>query len=133
MDRLSAERRSFNMSRIRSVDSKPELLLRRSLHAAGYRYRLHVSSLPGRPDIVLPKRRKVIFVHGCFWHQHTGCKDGRTPRSRLEYWEPKLKRNRERDAAAIDELQSQGWRVMVVWECEVGNPDTLRRIRRFLD
>src|SRR5271167_502830 len=121
MDRLSAERRSFNMSRIRSVDSKPELLLRRSLHAAGYRYRLHVSSLPGRPDIVLPKRRKVIFVHGCFWHQHTGCKDGRTPRSRLEYWEPKLKRNRERDAAAIDELQSQGWRVMVVWECEVGN------------
>ena len=133
MDKLSAERRSFNMSRIRSVDSKPELILRRQLHAAGYRYRLHVSNLPGRPDIVLPKRRKIIFVHGCFWHQHTGCPDGRTPRSRPEYWEPKLKRNRERDAAAIELLQSQGWRVMIVWECEVGNPDTLCRIRRFLD
>ena len=91
MDKLSAERRSANMRQIRSKDTTPELALRRMLHRLGYRFRLHRKDLPGKPDLVFPSRRKVIFVHGCFWHQHPACREGRVPRSRLEYWEPKTR------------------------------------------
>src|ERR1700761_3512616 len=96
-DHLSPERRSKKMSRISSKDTKPELVVRRLLHGLGYRYRLHRKDLPGKPDLVFTKRKKVIFVHGCFWHQHSECREGRIPGSRLDYWEAKLKRNVERD------------------------------------
>lgn len=105
MDKLSAERRSANMRQIRSHNTAPELLLRRMLHRAGYRFRLHRKDLPGKPDLVFPRRRKVIFVHGCFWHQHPGCREGKIPQSRREYWEPKLARNRHRDEAAQTSLK----------------------------
>lgn len=106
------------MSKIRSKDSKPELIVRRIAHALGFRYRLHRKSLPGNPDMVFPSRQKVIFIHGCFWHQHKGCKLASDPKSRRGYWGPKLKRNIERDKAAMRELEQAGWQVLVIWECE---------------
>jgi DNA mismatch endonuclease (patch repair protein) len=120
MDTLDAQRRSDNMRRIRSKNSKPEVLLRSLLHKQGYRFRLHRKDLPGKPDIVFPGRRKVIFVHGCFWHQHPGCREGRMPGTKLDYWKPKLTRNQQRDAVAIEELYKQGWEAAVVWECDLG-------------
>lgn len=135
MDKISKERRSANMSKIRNADTKPELVVRRSLHALGFRYRLHVKELPGKPDLVFPARKSVIFVHGCFWHQHSSeeCADGRLPKSRLDYWIPKLARNIDRDSANIAELQSMGWRVAVVWECETANATrVVKRLRKFL-
>lgn len=106
---------------IRKTDTKPEMIVRRMLHAMGYRYRLHDKRLPGHPDIVLPRHRKVIFVHGCFWHRHD-CPDGRKlPRSKPEYWAPKLERNRARDARHIAELRELGWNVLVVWECKIAS------------
>jgi DNA mismatch endonuclease (patch repair protein) len=133
MDKLTAERRSANMSRIRSQNTAPELLLRRMLHRAGYRFRLHRKDLPGKPDLVFPGRRRVIFVHGCFWHQHPGCAEGRVPNSRREYWEPKLARNQQRDAAAQSALKEQGWQCIVVWECELKNAGTaMKAATRFL-
>lgn len=115
-DPHSPEQRRLNMSRIRSRDTKPELQLRRALHAVGFRYRLHDKSLPGTPDMVLPGRQAVIFVHGCFWHGHD-CPLGVTPATRTEFWENKISRNRERDAAAEAILLASGWRVLTVWEC----------------
>ncbi|MBY6203251.1 very short patch repair endonuclease [Maritalea mobilis] len=109
--------RSEMMSRIRSKDTKPEMLLRKGLHAAGYRFRLHVSGLPGKPDIVLPRFRSVIFVHGCFWHGHSGCKNYRIPKTRTEFWTTKIAANRDRDSRAMASLLDSGWRVLVVWEC----------------
>jgi DNA mismatch endonuclease (patch repair protein) len=133
MDKLTAERRSANMSRIRSKDTAPELLLRQLLHRCGYRFRLHRKGLPGKPDLAFPARRKVIFVHGCFWHQHPGCREGRVPGSRQDYWEPKLKRNLERDAAARAALKEQGWQALVLWECELKDAaGTVARARKFL-
>ena len=133
MDKLSAERRSANMRQIRSQNTAPELLLRRMLHSAGYRFRLHRKDLPGKPDLVFPCRRKVIFVHGCFWHQHPGCREGRIPQSRREYWESKLVRNQQRDAAAQVSLQEQGWRALVIWECELKDTGAaMRTVQRFL-
>lgn len=133
VDKLSAERRSANMARIRSKDTHPELVLRSLIHGLGYRFRLHRKELPGKPDIVFPGRRKIIFAHGCFWHQHPGCREGRIPGSRLEYWEPKLKRNQTRDAANQASLEEQGWDVLVVWECELTDPKSLTKtLRRFL-
>jgi DNA mismatch endonuclease (patch repair protein) len=123
------------MSRIRSKDTKPEWIVRRLLHAEGYRYRLHGKGLPGRPDLVFKKRRKVIFVHGCFWHQHAreDCADGRRPKSNEGYWNPKLQRNIDRDAAHLCSLREEGWEVEVVWACETKRPDELRaRLVRFL-
>lgn len=123
------------MRAIRSKGMKPELAVRRLVHAMGYRYRLHRHDLPGRPDMVFPKRRKVIFVHGCFWHQHPDpdCKLVHRPRSNLEYWEPKLRRNQERDEAHRARLADLGWEVMVLWECEVKNGAGLaQRIQDFL-
>jgi DNA mismatch endonuclease (patch repair protein) len=119
------------MSRIRSRNTKPELAVRRLAHSLGYRYRLHKKDLPGSPDLVFPNRRAVIFVHGCFWHAHAGC--GRTPKSRLSYWLPKLKRNRIRDKQNMKALTRDGWSVLVIWECEVTDKKLSQRIIRFLD
>ncbi len=127
--------RSENMRAIRSTGSKPEMTVRRLAHAMGYRYRLHGKHLPGKPDLVFAFRRKVIFVHGCFWHQHPrpGCKDARPPKSNLEYWQPKLARNKQRDTLALAALKESGWSVCVVWECETQNAGVLRRrLKRFL-
>ena len=132
MDKLDAQRRSENMRRIKSKNTKPEVLLRSLLHRQGYRFRIHCKDLPGKPDIVFPGRRKVVFVHGCFWHQHQDCREGRIPSSRQDYWGPKLKRNRERDAAAIAELRERGWEVEIVWECEVDVLERFARLEGFL-
>lgn len=132
MDKLDAQRRSENMRRIKSKNTKPEALLRSLLHRQGYRFRIHCKDLPGKPDIVFPGRRKVVFVHGCFWHQHQDCREGRVPSSRQDYWGPKLKRNRERDAAAIAELRERGWEVEIVWECEVDVQERFARLEAFL-
>lgn len=126
------------MRAIRSKDMKPEMLVRRLVHSMGYRYRLHNHRLPGRPDMVFQPRRKVIFVHGCFWHQHPGpeCKIAHRPRTNLEYWEPKLRRTQERDAATLEKYAELGWGALVIWECETKNADlsVLKyRLRAFLD
>ncbi|MFN3973472.1 MAG: very short patch repair endonuclease [Gemmobacter sp.] len=105
------------MARIRATDTKPEMILRRGLHAAGFRFRLHVRTLPGRPDLVLPKHRSVILVHGCFWHGHPGCQNFRIPKTRPEFWRAKIEGNRARDHRSLDALARDGWRVLVVWEC----------------
>lgn len=120
-DRLDKERRSWNMSRIRSKNTKPEMAVRRALHAAGFRFRLHVIDLPGKPDIVLPKWKAVVFIHGCFWHRHMGCKDATIPKTRTEWWEEKLSKNKNRDSASCDALVRSGWHVLVVWECSFKN------------
>jgi DNA mismatch endonuclease (patch repair protein) len=109
--------RSEMMSRIGSRNTKPEMVLRQGLHAAGFRYRLHARNLPGSPDIVLPKYRSVILVHGCFWHAHKGCRNFRLPKSNTNFWREKLVRNAERDTRQLKELQDAGWRTLVVWEC----------------
>ena len=121
MDTLTKEKRSWNMSRIRSKDTKSELIVRSTLHRMGYRFRLHVKKLPGHPDIVLQKRRAVIFVHGCFWHRHPGCKYAYIPKSRQEFWAEKFKENVVRDEKVTEELKGLGWKVLVVWECEISN------------
>ncbi|WP_394705804.1 very short patch repair endonuclease [uncultured Hyphomonas sp.] len=121
------------MRRIRSQDMKPEMTVRRLLHRMGYRYRLHKKGLLGKPDIVFGPRKAVIFVHGCFWHQHD-CLDGHRPKSNTGYWDDKLRRNVERDARVQDELEEMGWRVLVVWECETKRPEDLeKRLKDFLD
>lgn len=118
MDRISKEHRSWNMSRIRGRDTKPEKVVRSLLHRMGYRFRLHRKGLPGKPDIVLPKYRTVIFVHGCFWHRHSGCRFAYTPKSRGEFWQQKFRANRRRDHRSTAALTRLGWRVLVIWECE---------------
>lgn len=123
-DHLSREERSHNMSRIRNKNTIPELLLRSFLHRMGFRFRLHRKDLPGKPDIVLPKYKTVIFVHGCFWHRHSGCKRATTPSTNTEYWEEKFRKNVERDEKNRVELEALGWQVMVVWECEIKNAET---------
>lgn len=136
VDILTPEYRSENMRRIKSKGMKPEMLVRRLVHGMGYRYRLHSPNLPGKPDLVFPSRRKVIFVHGCFWHLHgdPDCPDRRgAPRSNLEYWKPKLARNRQRVAEDIAALESAGWAVLVIWECETREPAKLAElVRAFL-
>lgn len=123
-DKITPARRSENMRRIKSKGMKPEMVVRRLVHGLGYRYRLHRKDLPGKPDLVFGPRRSVIFVHGCFWHQHE-CRDGRVPSSNRDYWEPKLARNVERDRKTRQELEAAGWRVLVVWECEIKDEATL--------
>lgn len=133
MDKLTAERRSENMRRIKSKGMKPELAVRQLVHGLGYRYRLHRKDLPGKPDLVFGPARKAIFVHGCFWHSHETCRDGRVPQSNQEYWRPKLRRNKERDAKNIAALEAAGWRVLVIWECETRDTAGLsRRVCSFL-
>ena len=135
-DKLTPERRTENMRRIKSKGMKPEMLVRSLVHALGYRYRLHRAGLPGKPDLVFPSRRKVVFVHGCFWHGHDdpACVDGqRQPKSNLGYWLPKLARNKARDADNAAALTALGWQVMTVWECETRKSAGLeQRIRVFL-
>ena len=124
VDVHSPERRSYNMSRIRGRNTKPEWAMRRGLHALGFRYRLHRSDLPGRPDMVFSARRTVVFVHGCFWHGH-GCPMGRPPASRVAFWRTKIASNRDRDRRAIITLAASGWRVLIVWECAIRGPARL--------
>ncbi len=132
-DRISPEARSENMSRIRNADTGPEMTVRRLVFAMGYRYRLHRRDLPGCPDLVFPAKRKAVFVHGCFWHRHQGCKYGYTPKSRVDFWISKLEGNRARDNKNLAELELLGWEVLTVWECEIVDPDLLRdRINKFL-
>ena len=121
------------MSRVRSKDSRPEMFVRRLVFSLGYRYRLHVSGIPGRPDLVFSGRRKVIFVHGCFWHRHADCALARLPKSRLEFWLPKLAANRLRDQENVRSLRRDGWAVLTIWECEIGDPRLPSRIEGFLD
>ena len=116
-DRHTPAQRSANMARIRAEHTKPELRVRRAAHALGFRFRLHRRDLPGSPDLVFPRLRLAIFVHGCFWHQHPGCRRAVLPASRQDYWLPKLARNRARDAAARAALEAEGWRVVELWEC----------------
>ena len=118
MDVLTPEQRHHNMSQIRSKDTKPELIVRRWLWQNGYRYRLHKKDLPGKPDIVLPKYKAVIFVHGCFWHKHN-CKYGSKPKTNTDFWNNKLDGNVERDRKNIREIKKLNWRVLVIWECEI--------------
>lgn len=134
MDSLPAEARSEIMGRVRAKNMRPEVAVRRLVFALGYRYRLHAKDLPGCPDLVFRPRRKVIFVHGCFWHRHANCALARLPKSRLDFWEPKLEGNRKRDEKNSRALARQGWKVLTVWECELKDALRLeRRIRRFLD
>jgi DNA mismatch endonuclease (patch repair protein) len=123
-DRVSEERRSYIMSRVGSKDTAPEMTVRRLLHRLGYRYRLHAAELPGRPDLCFPARRKVIFVHGCFWHGHD-CRYGHLPKTRVEYWQEKIATNRRRDLERISELAADGWSSLVVWQCETRDSERL--------
>jgi DNA mismatch endonuclease, patch repair protein len=125
MDRLTAQQRSSNMARIGARDTVPELAVRKLLHGLGYRYRLYVASLPGKPDLVFPGRRKVVFVHGCFWHQHSGCPRSFLPASRERFWSSKFRENIRRDLRIVAELAEQGWQALIIWECETRNPSCL--------
>jgi DNA mismatch endonuclease, patch repair protein len=125
LDRLTPSHRSWNMSRIRGKDTKPEVRVRSALHRMGYRFRLHSRNLPGKPDIVLPKHATVVFVHGCFWHRHPGCRFAYTPKSRIEFWQAKFDRNVERHREVEEQLEELGWSVVVIWECETTKPETL--------
>lgn len=125
--------RSWNMGRIRSKNTKPEKLVRSLLHGMGYRFRLHKKDLPGKPDIVLPKYRTVLLVHGCFWHRHPGCKYSYTPKTRKKFWETKFEKNVERDRTNIDALKKLGWNVEIIWECQTHNLEYLtERINKLL-
>ena len=127
MDSLTASQRSERMSRVRSRDTKPEIVVRKLLHRLGYRYRLHATGIPGSPDIIFRRKRKAIFVHGCFWHRHDdpSCKLARMPKSRLDFWAPKLESNRLRDQRIASELDALGWQSFVVWECELRHTEQL--------
>ena len=118
MDSLTKEKRSWNMSRVRSQDTKPEIIVRSFLHREGYRFRLHVKDLPGKPDIVLPKYKTVIEVRGCFWHRHPGCKVSTMPSTNKDFWQNKFRQNVERDKKNESELKNLGWKVIVIWGCE---------------
>jgi len=135
MDTVSVEKRSYIMSRIRSKDTGPEMVVRRALHGMGCRYRLHRRDLPGNPDIVMPGRRLAIFVHGCFWHQHRKCRGSRIPKSNVEFWRAKLERNVKRDRKAVRDLRAMGWDVKVVWECEIPKDvgEAAEKLRRELE
>ncbi|NJA06448.1 DNA mismatch endonuclease Vsr [Methylococcaceae bacterium WWC4] len=133
MDKFSKEKRSEIMSKIRSKDTSPELKVRKLVFSLGYRYRLHDKNLLGRPDLVFHERKKVIFIHGCFWHQHKDCALAQLPASNLDYWKPKLARTVERDKQQIEALQRDCWDVLVIWECEIKQLKKLEEtIRHFL-
>lgn len=119
VDRLTKKQRSLNMASIQSKDTKPEIIVRKYLHTKGFRFRLHSNTLPGKPDIVLSKWKTVIFVNGCFWHRHKGCKYSYTPKSNTDFWLQKFKENVKRDQKNYDALYAQGWKIIIVWECEV--------------
>lgn len=135
-DKFTPEKRSCIMAAVHSKDTRAEILLRRFLWSHGVRYRVHYKGLPGKPDIVVPRCKLVIFVHGCFWHGHDGCIRGRLPKSRLEYWKPKIEANKIRDRAVEEELEGKGWKYLVIWECQLRTqkaasrtlPEVLNRI-----
>lgn len=132
-DRLSTERRRRLMQQVKSKDTQPEKTVRSLLHRLGYRFRLHRKDLPGTPDIVFPSRRLVLFVHGCFWHGH-GCRIGQLPKSRIDYWQPKIEANRTRDLRNETALAAAGWRVAIVWQCELADLGSLEtRLKGLLD
>lgn len=134
VDSIDQATRSAFMARVRSKNTGPEMIVRKLLFAAGYRYRLHVRKLPGSPDLVFPTRKKVIFVHGCFWHRHDGCAASRIPKSRTDYWSEKLNGNKLRDMRNIQALHQAGWQILIVWECQLGNAEMLlKRLRQFLE
>jgi len=127
MDRISKGHRSWNMSRIKSGNTKPEIVVRSLLHNMGYRFRLHRKDLPGKPDIVLPRYNSVIFVHGCFWHRHKGCKNATSPKTKKIFWREKFIANVERDRKVQKELKSLGWSIQIIWECELSDPEEVRK------
>ena len=127
-DHLSPERRSWAMSRIKSKNTSPELRVRAILHRLGYRYRLHVGKMPGNPDIVLPKHRTVLFVHGCFWHRHPGCPRSSVPKTNTAFWVRKFEKTESRDREADIALRQQGWMAVTIWECHTKNGQTLENL-----
>jgi len=127
MDKLSPEHRSWNMRRIRSGNTKPEIAVRSLLHRLGFRFRLHRNDLPGKPDIVLPRYKAVVFVHGCFWHRHSGCKCATTPSTRPSFWKKKFRGNVQRDKRVCSELRKSGWNVIIVWQCELSDLGVVAR------
>ncbi|MDE2433807.1 MAG: DNA mismatch endonuclease Vsr [Burkholderiales bacterium] len=131
-DIVSPSVRSRMMAGIRGKGTKPEILVRKALFAAGYRFRLHRKDLPGTPDIVLPSRRIAIFTHGCFWHQHAGCKLAKTPSTNIDFWTLKLSTNKARDLAALEKLKALGWRTLVVWECATRNTGIAAELPRVI-
>jgi DNA mismatch endonuclease, patch repair protein len=133
MDRISEARRSWNMARIRSRNTKPEIKVRSILHRMGFRFRINVIDIPGKPDVVLPKYHSIILVHGCFWHRHPGCRYAYTPKSRIEFWENKFQDNIKRDEVVLRQLNESGWHVLRIWECEINNSeDLISRLILFL-
>ncbi len=133
MDSLTQERRSWNMSRIRGKDTRPEMIVRSLLHSLGYRFRLNRKDIPGKPDIVLPKYQTAIYVHGCYWHRHQACHLAYTPKSNLEFWNKKFTRNVERDAEVRESLKGTDWKQLVIWECETRDQSKLtKRLKREL-
>ena len=135
MDTLTPKERSERMSRVRGRDTKPEMIVRRLAHAMGYRYRLHRRDLPGAPDLVFPSRRKVILVHGCFWHRHSdpSCRLARLPKCKLDFWATKLENNRKRDEANLARLNDLGWDALIIWECQTRDREAVQaRIGEFL-
>lgn len=122
------------MSRIRGKNTTPELIVRKLVYSMGYRYRLHYAKLPGKPDLAFPGRKKVIFVHGCYWHGHDDCKKGSIPKSRTEYWKPKLEENKKRDSGKQTNLREMGWDLLIIWQCELKDREKLEnRIESFLE
>ena len=126
-DKLTKEQRSWNMSRIKNKDTEPEMKVRRMLHKLGIGYRLHSKDLPGKPDIVLKKYNTVIFVHGCYWHRHKGCKNATTPKTNTAFWLKKFDKNKENDKKKAAMLKELGWNLQVIWECETSHPDILNK------
>lgn len=127
IDKVSEEVRSYIMSSVKNKDTAPEMIVRKLLHSLGYRYRLHRKDLPGSPDVVFGKRKKAIFVHGCFWHGHD-CKYGRKPQSNVDYWGPKIQNNQTRDAEALARLDALGWKTLVIWQCELKDLDSAQTL-----
>lgn len=132
MDIFSQEKRSQVMSHVRNRDTRPEKIIRSILHKSGFRFRIQRKDLSGKPDIVLPKYKTIIFVHGCFWHQHEGCKKALPPKSNVSFWLEKFRKNKERDRKVIRTLQESGWKVIVVWQCEIpkikNNPEIIKKL-----
>jgi DNA mismatch endonuclease (patch repair protein) len=134
VDRLTPERRSHLMAQVRSRNTTPELAVRRLAYSLGYRFRLHRRDLPGCPDLVFPSRNAVVFVHGCFWHRHKGCSKSSMPSTHVEFWTAKFSQTIQRDKRVSEQLERQGWRVLVIWQCEIRDRETLtRRLQSFLD
>ncbi len=133
-DHVDPATRSRIMSAVHSKDTMPEVRVRKMLHSMGYRYRLHVAKLPGKPDIVFPSRHKIVFVHGCFWHRHRSCRYATTPKTRPEYWEEKFSANVTRDRATVRKLKQMGWTIATVWQCQLKNPERLaEQLHEFLE